>query len=115
MKTIITASHSSSFDLDVALMLYYCLNELPAPCFAASRMKLPCSAFQIQLIEHVLAAFIARTLSPLGWWKSKRDMTSQMNALYLVHPWLDTPGVRGYAKWRIPGRRCATTLTGHGR
>ena len=69
MKTIITALHSSSFDLDVALMLYYCLNELPAPCFAASQMKLPYFAFQIQPIEHVLATFIARTLLPLGWWK----------------------------------------------
>ena len=47
MEGVITASHSSSFDLDVALRLYDRLNELPAPWFAASRMKLPCIAFQL--------------------------------------------------------------------
>jgi tetratricopeptide (TPR) repeat protein len=79
MERIITASHSSSFDLDVALRLYDRLNELPAPWFAASRMKLPCIAFQLppfRLIEHVQAVFIARTLLPLGWWKSRRDTIS---------------------------------------
>ena len=43
----ITALHSSSFDLDVALRLYDRLNDLDAPWFAASWMKLPCIAFQL--------------------------------------------------------------------
>ncbi|KAF8127258.1 hypothetical protein EV363DRAFT_1346345 [Boletus edulis] len=44
-------------DLNVALRLYDCLNDLPAPWFAVM--------------------FIVRTLSPLGRWRSKRDKISR--------------------------------------
>ncbi|KAF8551264.1 TPR-like protein [Imleria badia] len=44
MKKIIT---TSTIDLDLAQKLYDRLHELPAPWFAASRMKLPCIAFKL--------------------------------------------------------------------
>ncbi|KAI9573840.1 hypothetical protein HD554DRAFT_2325555 [Boletus coccyginus] len=47
MEGIMAASQTCSFDLDVAVSLFDRLNELPAPWFAASRMKLPCIAFQL--------------------------------------------------------------------
>ena len=48
MERIISASYSSSFNVDVALRLCDHLDELPAPWFAASRLKPPCIAFQLQ-------------------------------------------------------------------
>jgi hypothetical protein len=45
MESITTALHSSSFDLDIALRLYNCLDGLSVPWFASNRMKLPCIAF----------------------------------------------------------------------
>ena len=94
MEGIITASHSSSFDLDVALRLYDRLNELPAPWFAASRMKLPCIAFQLPSFSPYRTrsgrVYRADTLA-FGMVEIKtRNDLSRMNSLYLVHPWLDT-------------------------
>ena len=94
METIITASYSSSFDLDVALRLYDRLNELPAPWFAASRMKLPCIAFQLPSFSPYRTCsgrvYRADTLA-FGMVEIKtRYDPSRMNSLYLVHPWLDT-------------------------
>ena len=77
MEQIVTASRSS-FDLDVTLP-YDCLSELPAPRFAASRMKLPCIAFPLPFSSPCRihsGPFFVRTLSPFGWWKSNQDMTS---------------------------------------
>jgi hypothetical protein len=90
----ITALHSSSFDLDVALRLYDRLNDLDAPWFAASRMKLPCIAFQ-------LPSFSVYRTRPDRVYRANthafgiveittRHDLSQMKSLYLVHPWLDT-------------------------
>ena len=90
----ITASHSSSFDLDVALRLYDRLNDLDAPWFAASRMKLPCIAFQLPSLSlyrtrpdriyrvNTHAFGIVEIIT--------RTDLSRLNSLYLVHPWLDT-------------------------
>jgi hypothetical protein len=94
MERIITASHSSSFDLDVALRLYDRLNELPAPWFAASRMKLPCIAFQLPSFSPYRTrsgrVYRADTLAfGVVEIKTRCDL-SRMNSLYLVHPWLDT-------------------------
>ena len=90
MERFITTSHSSSFDLDVALKLYDRLNELPAPWFAASRMKLPCIAFQLPSFSRYGRVYRADTLA-FGMVKIKtRYDLSRMNSLYLVHPWLDT-------------------------
>ena len=89
----ITTSHSS-FDLDVALRLYDRLNDLDAPWFAASRMKLPCIAFQLPSLSlyrtrpdriyrvntHAFGIVEIITRTDLSW----------LNSLYLVHPWLDT-------------------------
>jgi hypothetical protein len=94
MERIITASRSSSFDLDVALRLYDRLNELPAPWFAASRMKLACIAFQLPSFSPYRTRsgriYRADTLAfGMVEIKTRYDL-SRMNSLYLVHPWLDT-------------------------
>ena len=90
MENVITASHSSSFDLDVALTLYDRLNELPAPWFAASRMKLPCITFQLPSFSRYGRVYRADTLAfGMVEIKTRFDL-SRMNSLYLVHPWLDT-------------------------
>ena len=90
---IITASHSSSFDLDVALKLYDRLNDLDPPWFAASRMKLPCIAFQLPSFSVYRTrpdrVYRANT-RPFGIVEIKtRSDLSRMKYLYLVHPWLD--------------------------
>ena len=89
----ITTSHSSSFDLDVALKLYDCIDKLPSPLFAANRMELPCITFQ-------LPSFSARRTPGRVYRANTRafgmvEITtrydlSRMKSLYLVHPWLDT-------------------------
>ena len=89
----ITASHSSSFDLDVALRLYDRLNDLDAPWFAASRMKLPCIAFQLPSLSLYRTrpdrVYRANT-HPFGIVEiTTRSDLSRMKYLYLVHPWLD--------------------------
>jgi len=85
---------TSSFDLDIALSLQDQLNELPAPWFAASRMKLPCIAFQLPPLSSYRTrsgrVYYADTLH-FGTVKIKtRYDLSRMHSLYLVHPWLDT-------------------------
>ena len=94
VERIITASRTSSFDLEVALSLFDRLNELPAPWFAASRMKLPCIAFRLPPLSlHRLRSgrvyYRADTLA-FGTVKikAKHDL-SRIDSLYLVHPWLD--------------------------
>ena len=99
MERIITASYSSSFDLDVALRLYDRLNDLPAPWFAASRLKLPCIAFQLPTFSSYRTrsgrVYRADTLAfGMVEIKTRYDL-SRMNSLYLVHPWLDTLLERG--------------------
>ena len=94
MDRMITASDSSSFDLDVALRLYDRLNELPAPWFAASRMKLPCIVFQLPNFSPYRSrssrVYRADTVA-FGMVEIKtRHELSRMKFLYLVHPWLDT-------------------------
>ena len=90
MERMITASHSSSFDLDVALRLYERLDELPAPWFAASRMKLPCVAFPLPAFSRHGRVYRANTLAfGMVEIRTRHDL-SRMKSLYLVHPWLDT-------------------------
>ncbi|KAF8546259.1 hypothetical protein OG21DRAFT_1502021 [Imleria badia] len=96
MERIIAVSHSSSFDLDVALRLHDRLNELPAPWFAASRMKLPCIAFQLPPLSPYRTRsgriYRADTV-PFGMVeiKTRFDLSRiKSQSLYLVHPWLDT-------------------------
>ena len=47
MEEIVRTLRTSTLDFDLALKLYDRLNELPAPWFAASRMKLPCIVFKL--------------------------------------------------------------------
>jgi len=94
MERIITASHTSSFDLDVALSLYDCLHELPTPSFLWGRMKLPCIAFQLPPPSHHQAhsgSVYRADTSAFGAVEIKtgHDL-SGMDSFYLLHPWLDS-------------------------
>ena len=93
VERIITASHTSSFDLDDAIRLYNRLNELSAPWFVASRMKLPCIAFELPSLSSFRTrsgrVYRADTL-PFGTVEIRtRHDLSRMQSLYLVYPWLD--------------------------
>ena len=112
VERIINTSQISSFDLDVALSLYDRLNELPAPWFTASRMKLPCIAFQLpppslyrtrsgRVYRADTVTFGTVTI------KTRHDL-SQMDSLYLVHPWLDTLLERDSKSGSIVGEDVAT-------
>jgi hypothetical protein len=90
MERIVTTSDSSSFDFDMAVRLYDRLNELPAPWFVASRMKLPCIAFPLPSFLRSGRVYRAETL-PFGMMEIKtRYDLARMKFLYLVHPWLAT-------------------------
>ena len=90
MERMITTSDPSSFDLDVALRLYDRLDKLPAPWFAASRMKLPCIAFQLPSFSRSGRVYRADTLAFGKMEVKTRHDLSRMKSLYLVHPWLET-------------------------
>ncbi|KAF8430510.1 hypothetical protein L210DRAFT_3764535 [Boletus edulis BED1] len=88
------ASHSSLFDLDSALRLYERLNDLSPPWFAASRMKLPCIAFQLPPFTpyrtHSGRVYRADTVAfGMVEIKTRHDLP-RMKTLYLIHPWLET-------------------------
>ncbi|KAF8432947.1 hypothetical protein L210DRAFT_3557133 [Boletus edulis BED1] len=94
IQRIITGLHTPSFNLDLALRLYDRLNELPTPRFAESRMSLPCIAFQLPALSPYRSrssrVYRVETVA-FGMVEIKtRHNLSQMNSLYLVHPWLDT-------------------------
>ncbi|KAN0101163.1 hypothetical protein V8E55_001147, partial [Tylopilus felleus] len=93
METKITELRSSALDLDLAMKLYDRLNDLPAPWFAASRMKLPCIAFKLPPLSHYRArsgrGFRVDTPTfGMVEIKTKLDPT-RSKSLYLVHPWID--------------------------
>jgi len=89
MEIIITTSHTSSFDLEVALSLYDRLNKLPAPRFVGRRMKLPCIAFQLPPLSRSGRVYRADMVTfGMVEIKTRHDL-SRMNSLYLIHPWLD--------------------------
>ena len=93
MEKIITSLRYAKLDLDSALKLYDRLNELPAPWFAASRMKLPCIAFKLPaLLPHrTSVGIVYRVETPVfGMVEIKtKQHPSRLDSLYLVHPWLD--------------------------
>ncbi|KAF8439821.1 hypothetical protein L210DRAFT_2180819 [Boletus edulis BED1] len=84
---------SSPFDLDGALALYDRLNDLPAPWFAAVRMKLPCIAFTLPPLSSSRmrwgAVYHADTFAFGTVTIKTRCDLSRIHSLYLVHPWLD--------------------------
>ena len=93
METTITMLRTSTLDLDLALKLYDRLNELPAPWFAASRMKLPCIAFKLPPLSptRTVSGRVYRVETPVFGMveiKTKQEL-SLTNSMCLVHPWLD--------------------------
>ena len=94
MERMITASPSSSFDLDLALSLYDRLSELSPPWFSGKRMKLPCIAFPLPSFSRYrtrsgrIVYRADTTIFGMIQIKTKQDV-SRMKALYLVHHWLD--------------------------
>jgi hypothetical protein len=92
IERLITASDSSSFDLDNALRLYDRLNELSAPWFVENRMKPPCIAFQLPPLSRTRSGRVYRAnITPFGMVEIKaRHDLSRMTSLFLIHPWLDT-------------------------
>ncbi|KAF8549252.1 hypothetical protein OG21DRAFT_613560 [Imleria badia] len=93
MEKTVTTLRTSTLELDVALKLYDRLHELPTPWFAASRMKLPCIAFELPaLLPHrTTSGVVYRVETPVFGMveiKAKQDL-SRMNSLHLVHPWQD--------------------------
>ena len=93
METTITMLRTPTLDLDLALKLYDRLNELPAPWFAASRMKLPCIAFKLPPLSptRTVSGRVYRVETPgfgMVEIKTKQEL-SLTNSMCLVHPWLD--------------------------
>ncbi|KAN0101156.1 hypothetical protein V8E55_001140, partial [Tylopilus felleus] len=93
MGMSITQLRTTGLDLDLAMKLYDRLSDLPAPEFAASRMKLPCMAFKLPPLSPSQAGSARgyRVETPFFGMveiKTKQDPT-RSNSLYLVHPWLD--------------------------
>ena len=94
MERAVSASYTSSFDLDVAFSLYDLLRKLPPPEFSASRMKLPCIAFELPpLSAHRSRSGRLYRADTVAFGrleiKTRQDL-SRMKSLYLVHPWLDS-------------------------
>ncbi|KAF8436838.1 hypothetical protein L210DRAFT_3631882 [Boletus edulis BED1] len=94
MERHITASQPSLFDLDSALRLYEHLNDLSPPWFAASRMKLPCIAFQLPPLTPYRTrsgrVYRADTVAfGMVEIRTRQDL-SRMKTLYSIHPWLET-------------------------
>ena len=94
METIIAASHSSSFDLDMALALRARLAELRPPWFTANRMILACIAFELPSLslDKTRPGYVyCANTSAFGVVEIKTSTDlSEMNSLYLIHPWLNT-------------------------
>ena len=92
MEKTVTMLRTSTLDLDLALRLYDRLHELATPWFAASRMKLPCIAFELPpLVPYQTSVGVYRLETPIFGMveiKTKQD-PSRLESLYLVHPWLD--------------------------
>ncbi|KAN0101152.1 hypothetical protein V8E55_001136 [Tylopilus felleus] len=93
MEIIITELRSSTLDLDLAMKLYDRLNDLPAPWFAASRMKLPCIAFKLPPLSlyRACSGRVFRVDTPtFGMVEIKTKLDpNRSKYLYLVLPWLD--------------------------
>lgn len=94
LERIVTSLRTPLLDLDLAVRLYNRLNDLPAPWFAASRMKLPCLAFKLPPISPFRGRsnLVYRVETPtfgLVVVETKADL-SRLKPLYLVHPWLDS-------------------------
>ncbi|KAN0082753.1 hypothetical protein V8E55_008548 [Tylopilus felleus] len=95
MERIIKRLYAPSFDLDVALRLYDRLSELPTVWFTATRMRLPCIAFQLPALSRFRTSTGGRlyradtaTFGTVDI-RTRQDLFG-MESLYLVHPWLDT-------------------------
>ena len=93
MEQMVSTLRRSSVDLDMATKLYDRLSELPAPWFAASRMKLPCIAFKLPSLSPYRTRSgrvyrVNTTTFGAVEIKTKQD-PPRLDSLYLVYPWLD--------------------------
>ena len=93
MQKMVTKLRTFELEPDIVLKLYDRLNELPTSWFAASRMKLPCIAFKLPplLPYRTNSGLVYRVETPVfGMVEIKsKQISSRLDSLYLVHPWLD--------------------------
>ncbi|KAF8547208.1 hypothetical protein OG21DRAFT_1501672 [Imleria badia] len=94
LEQMVATLRTSSLDLDAAVRLYDRLDELPAPEFAATRLKLPCISFKLPplSVHKTSSGRVYRVETPtFGMVKIKIGEEARLGkSLYLVHPWLDT-------------------------
>ena len=92
MEIITAGLRASELDLDLVTRLYDRVDELPTPTFASQWMRLPCLVFGVGTILPF------RNRSEVGFRvqagvlgvveiKTRKDLT-QLDFLYLVHPWI---------------------------
>ena len=93
MEMIIGGLHNASLNLTSIARLYDRLHELPIPFFVGKRMKLPCILFKLGSLsvsrsrsERVFRA--QTTVLGVVEIKTEADL-SQLDSLYLIHPWID--------------------------
>ena len=96
MNSMVATLRSSLLDLSSAMILHGCLNNLPSPSIAASRLQLPGISFRLTQLVHtvdrdpVMNLHVYHvTMSVFGdiEIKTKDDLTG-MKDLCLVHPWI---------------------------
>ncbi|KAG6374179.1 hypothetical protein JVT61DRAFT_4832 [Boletus reticuloceps] len=93
METITTRLQASSLDFTLVMTLYDRLNELPVVLFVGQRLKLPCITFKLGPLSASRSGsgYIFRAETPaIGTVEimTEEDL-SQLDSLYLIHPWID--------------------------
>ena len=98
MESIILKMHASSLNHTSSMALYDRLNGLPPPIFSERRLRLPCLTFKLAPVTEGRRSnnapgflFRARADSDaLGVVEIRTtEHLSQLDSLYLVHPWID--------------------------
>ena len=93
MEAIVAGLRASSVNLTSVIRFYDRLNELRVPSFAGKRMTLPCIVFKLGHLSVSRSGservFRAQTAA-LGIVEIRTEEDiSQLDSLYLVHPWID--------------------------
>ncbi|KAF8124320.1 hypothetical protein EV363DRAFT_710056 [Boletus edulis] len=93
METITTRLQASSLDFTLVMTLYDRLNELPVVLFVGQRLKLPCITFKLGPLSasRSESGYIFRAETPaIGIVEiTTEEDLSQLDSLYLIHPWID--------------------------
>ena len=93
MDIITTGLQTSSLDFTLVMKLYDRLNELPIALFAGQRMKLPCITFKLGPLSTSRSksdyVFRAQTGALRIVEIKTEENLSQLDSLYLIHPWID--------------------------